>query len=70
MIKISFYSSVFFLSIRLLLHKTNNFSSSKMSTLDDKLLGEKTQNYCSSSSDDDGDADLREPLVEKLFNHV
>ena len=41
-----------------------------MSTLDDKLLGEKTQNYCSSSSDDDGDADLREPLVEKLFNHV
>lgn len=25
-----------------------------MATLDDKLLGEKLQNYCSSSSEDEG----------------
>lgn len=29
-----------------------------MATLDDKLLGEKMQNYCSSSSEDEGILDI------------
>jgi hypothetical protein len=32
-----------------------------MATLDDKLLGEKIQNYCSSSEDEGGDSDNGEP---------
>ncbi|GIX77106.1 phosducin-like protein [Caerostris extrusa] len=38
-----------------------------MTTLDDKLLGEKTHYYCSSSSEDegnDGDSDKEEPVKE------
>ncbi len=34
-----------------------NSKKNKMTTLDDRLLGEKLQNYCSSSEDEGGDSD-------------
>lgn len=37
-----------------------------MVTLDDRLLGEKLQNYCSSSSDEDDDGGELDTVLDRL----
>ena len=37
-----------------------------MTTLDDKLLGEKLQNYCSSSESEDGE----KILIQRIFSLI